>query len=432
MASSASATLPIDSNMKENTDNKELIKINANMKSIENDDNNNQDKATFAEKVKSKPRPKSWAEQATPPPLAKCDSEFINACFGDDNQEDNTQDIESSKDNQKGDNQEEYQEEYQEDDDYQITPFQLELLDRIEYLENTQDILIEDNDKQKSINSSLREQLDLNYYLSINIFIHAIGSNQENHFQSINKKIPLRPENFQIVTFCDINEKNGNVKFDDGKLIEFLKKREPKNNINEKHITYWINKAIKDNYIQVTLNITSVEIANDNSHIKSKLKSMFDEFKEHFEYQQALQKKIKEEQTNSKEHKPKIYINSKNIKLDNSDVNDNQIKSKFDSNNQNSDSSPKMVNDNQICRYVDNHNNNYSKYKNKKHYDSNRQQFKQLSDEDKQEIMNMRANRDCWKFLNTGICQFGDQCHYKHDENKRLKMLNRKKVNYSF
>ena len=53
-------------------------------------------------------------------------------------------------------------------------------------------------------------------------------------------------------------------------------------------------------------------------------------------------------------------------------------------------------------------------------YDSNRQQFKQLSDEDKQEIMNMRANRDCWKFLNTGICQFGDKCHYKHDESKRL------------
>ena len=229
----ASATSTIDSNMKENTDNKELIKINANIKSIENDNNdNNQDKATFAEKVKSKPRPKSWAEQATPPPLSKCDQEFINACFGDDNQENNTKDIESSEDNQKVDNQEEYQEkyqeEYQEDDDYQITPFQQELLDRIEYLENTQDILIEDNDKQKSINSSLKEQLDLNYYLSINIFIHAIGSNQENHFQSINKKIPLRSENFQIVTFCDINEKNGNIKFDDGKLIEFLKKENPK------------------------------------------------------------------------------------------------------------------------------------------------------------------------------------------------------------
>ena len=67
----ASATSTIDSNMKENTDNKELIKINANIKSIENDNNdNNQDKATFAEKVKSKPRPKSWAEQATPPPLS--------------------------------------------------------------------------------------------------------------------------------------------------------------------------------------------------------------------------------------------------------------------------------------------------------------------------------------------------------------------------
>ena len=436
MASSASATSTIDSNIKENTNNKELIKINANMKSIENDDNNKQDKATFAEKVKSKPRPKSWAEQATPPPFAKCDSEFINACFGEDNQEDNTQDIESSKDNQ---------EEYQKDDDYQITPFQLKLLDRIEYLENTQDILIEDNDKQKSINSSLREQLDLNYYLSINIFIHAIGSNQENHFQSINKKIPLRPENFQIVTFCDINEKNGNVKFDDGKLIEFLKKREPKNNINEKHITYWINKAIKDDYIQVTLNITTVEIANDNSHIKSKLKSMFDEFKEHFEYQQALQKKIKEEKNNnSKKHKPKFYINSKNIKLDNSNDNDNdnnndndnQIKSESDDNNHNSDASPDITNDNQICTYVDDqlNDNHYSKFKkkNKKHYDTNRQQFVQLSNEDQQEIMNMRATRDCWKFLNTGVCQFGDKCHYKHDENKRLKMQNRKKVNYSF
>ena len=75
----ASATSTIDSNMKENTDNKELIKINNNIEPISSDEedinnSNNSNKSTFADKVKGKKerdreRPLSWAEQAIIPPL---------------------------------------------------------------------------------------------------------------------------------------------------------------------------------------------------------------------------------------------------------------------------------------------------------------------------------------------------------------------------
>ena len=408
-------------NMDENKDNTELIKINNTIQSIEDDDIGNDidgdntnnaanHKPTFADKVKLKERPKSWAEQASPLPFSD-NSEILDVCFGNDNEN-----IQHNKDNQKSEIQEsenqdqsDYEDNYE--DNYPITPFQQQLLDRIESLENIQDILIENYDEQKKINDSLLEKNNKNYYLRINIFIHAINDNNENTIRFISKKIPLHSENYLIATFCDINQKTGNIKYDDKKLIDFLKKIESQKNINEKHVSYWINKAINDN-VAVNLDITSVEIITNNNHIKSTLVHIFNEFKEKFKYQQALKEKIEEGKNKSKQHKPRFYLNSKNLDLD------NEFKElKSESN-------------------VDNHfnsqvsNNNSKHDTNKRFYDNNRQEYGKLSKEQQSEIMNIRAERDCWSFLSTGTCEFGDKCHYKHDEEKRLRKQNKNK-NYN-
>ena len=60
-----------------------------------------------------------------------------------------------------------------------------------------------------------------------------------------------------------------------------------------------------------------MEIITNNNHIKSTLVHIFNEFKEKFKYQQALKEKIEEGKNKSKQHKPRFYLNSKNLDLDN-------------------------------------------------------------------------------------------------------------------
>ncbi len=441
MTTSSNTTLIIDNNNEENIDNKELIKINSNMESIENDNIDNQDKDTFAAKVKSKSRSKSWAEQATPPPSSNKkildnpkplnDLESINDPKPLNNSLplDNLESLDDSKpqkdlislDNCQEMNTDTVFSESNHEENEPLTPFQQQLLNRIEWLEQNQDILIDDNDKQKIINSSQQEEIS--YYLNISILIHATnGSNQENFIQFITRDIPLQSNNYQVTTFCDINEKNGEVKYDDTKLIEFLKKREPEENFNEKHISYWINKAIRDNYI-VNLDIVSVKIYNDNNHIKSKLQNLFTGFREEFKFRQALQKKIEEDKQKRKKDKPKFYLNSKNINLDNND-HQSQAQLEFNEETENStdnfsfsDQSEKNDKDDEKddkFQYV----NENIKYKN--NYQQKRKAFCKLTNEEKEDIIEKRSSKDCWRFLKYGNCQFGDQCHYKHDESKKM------------
>ena len=468
---------------KEN-DNEELNIIENNIKPIKNNTDKKfiqQNSFSNIVKQKYKPRAGSWAHQACSPKLSPSpmsdNSEFMDACFGDDidNQEKNNYEV--SKNNSITDDYQQVQN-YAQD---QNISFQNELLDRIEFLENTIDMLIEDTDKQKEINRSIEEAVDMNYYLNIDISIHAIDNQGKNHIKFIKKEIPLKPNNYRMVTFCDIDEENGDVKYDDAKLIDFLKKTEPKNNIKEKHITYWINKAIHENNI-INLDIISVKIENNNNHIKSKLKKIFTDFKKQFQYQQILQQKIEESKIDlSTKNEPKFYINSKNV----------AIKEKFNSTNKqfkNKYKSKKFIKNNEIAQHKDNvddiddnvdemnddmveqndlakptdaveqinvaeptddveqndkaeptnaveqndiivdnvsSNNSkfYKKINKKKDNNIKRQQFVKLSLEEQDKIINLRSAKDCWNFINTGTCQFGDNCHYKHDEAKRIKKL---------
>ena len=78
-------------------------------------------------------------------------------------------------------------------------------------------------------------------------------------------------------------------------MIDYLKKNEPNKDFDEKHINYWIHKAIYDKYV-VNLSIISVEIFHDNSHIKSELVDIFNQYKNQFSFNRNFKdilKKVK-------------------------------------------------------------------------------------------------------------------------------------------
>lgn len=319
----------------DNTDDELNADSNAELNAELNFINNNSN-STFADKVKNrviktKGRKKSWAEQATIPSPIPDDIEFNDVCFGEDKfnsiaissnneyeglqevEECNEEDYEVEKyeDNKEVENFNDINEHQDESHQQHIDKINA-LSNRIEYLEKTIENLVIKNNEQQEMNNSFLSTLDLNYYLKIQIQIHAT-LNTNNILKILNKKIPLIPNNFPIVTFCDINSNNGNIEFDNTKIITFLKNIEPKNNIKEKHINYWIRKAIEEKYT-VRIDVISISIENDNNHIKTKLINIFEGFKKQFEFQKILQKNIEECKTNSKskEYKPRFYKNSNN------------------------------------------------------------------------------------------------------------------------
>ena len=437
----ASTKVSPNSNIKNEIDEPEMIKINSTMKSIgdnnEDDIKNTSSNDSFADKVK---RPPSWAELAVSPPPPSCNenkNNYNNNDYNNNDDDDNDYIFEKKK-LMEEDNLSEVSDIF---DDKEIrSPIIQRLLDRIEYLEINQEMLINDNDRQKLLNSSFEEKKIMNYYLSIHILIHAVNESQENIVHFITKKIYLQPENFGIITFCDINQQNGNIKYDYTKLIDYLKKNEPNKDFDEKHINYWIHKAIYDKYV-VNLSIISVEIFHDNSHIKSELVDIFNQYKNQFSYQQELQRHIKESQKKDKVRKPRFYINSKQAELNNGYQKhkfNNKHKNNYESisnedENKNKDEDEdedNNENEGEFQYYTKNykhqhqHHHKYKNYQSHQNYNSSNYSFSELSKEEKEDIVNKRSSKDCWNFLKYGKCKFGDKCHYKHDESKRLQYEN--------